>query len=83
MEYTNLDLFFDQIWRLVYEFESRTQNNLLDLKVQFEMAIDGITNLNSVITTRNITDLLCQFRIFCHNLHRGINGIPNNLVIFS
>ena len=83
MEYTNWDLFFDQISRLVHEFESRTQNNLLDLKVRLEMAIDGITNLNSLITTTSITDLLCQFRIFSQILHREINGILNNLAIFS
>ena len=58
LKYTNWDLFFNQISRLVYEFENRAQNTLLDLKVQLEIAIDEITNLNSVITTTNITDLL-------------------------
>ena len=48
------------------------------------MVIDGITNLNSVIATTNITYLSCQFRIFSQILHREIiNGIPNNLEIFS
>ena len=83
MEYTNWDVFFNQISRLVCEFESRTQNNLLDLKVRLEIVIYGITNLNSVIATTNITDLLCQLRILRQILHREINGMPNNQAIFS
>ena len=78
MEYTNWDVFFNQISRLVCEFESRAQNNLLDLKVRLEIVIYGITNLNSVIATTNITDLLCQLRILRQILHREINGMPNN-----
>ena len=78
MEYTNWDVFFNQISRLVCEFESRTQNNLLDLKVRLEIVIYGITHLNSVIATTNITDLLCQLRILRQILHREINGMPNN-----
>ena len=78
MEYTNWDVFFNQISRLVCEFESRAQNNLLDLKVRLEIVIYGITNLNSVIATTNITDLLCQLRILRQILHREINGMSNN-----
>ena len=47
------------------------------------MVIYGITNLNSVIATTNITDLLCQLRIFSQILHREINGMPNNQAISS
>ena len=63
---------------------NRNQNNSTELQIikeRVDLAIFALLNLNNVLNTNNITELLTQFRLYSSMITREIRGVSSRLAV--
>ena len=63
---------------------NRNQNNSTELQIikeRVDLAIFALLNLNDVLNTNNITELLTQFRLYSRMITREIRCVSSRLAV--